>query len=149
MKSTPACSSASLSVQLFSHSPQHRGRIPQCSGWVQAAYLVFVHVEVRVCHVCCARVLRRLETQVVDDSSCARSRAWRGCIIHRLVTVGFSCDESYADSVLSVVNVPACRRSLLREINLQVHGFAHSKLCESARLFQLGLHRLFRFRVGS
>ena len=54
---------------------------------------------------------------------CARSRAWRECIIHRLVTLGFSCDESCADSVLSVVNVPAGRRSLLHEINLQVHGF--------------------------
>ena len=56
-----ACSSASPPGQLFSQSPQHRGRIAQCSllfqpfSWrVHVAFFVFIHVEVRVCRVCCA-----------------------------------------------------------------------------------------------
>ena len=34
-----------------------------------------VHVEGRIGHFCCGGVIRLLEAQVVDDSSCARSRA--------------------------------------------------------------------------
>ena len=84
-------------------------------------------MEVRVFHVCCERVIRILETQVVDDSSCAQSRAWRERIIHRLVTLEFSCDESCSDSVLPVVRVPTCHHSLLPEIILQVHSFVQCK----------------------
>ena len=42
-------------------------------------------------------------------------------------------------SVLSVVSVPTCFRSLLPESNMQVHSFVHSKLCKSVKHFQLNL----------
>ena len=47
----------------------------QFSRWVLVTFFVLVHVERRIGHFCCGGVIRLLEAQVVDDSSCARSLA--------------------------------------------------------------------------
>ena len=103
------------------------------SRWVRVTFFILVHVQVRVGHVGCECVIRLLETQAVP----ARSRAWREHIMHCFVTLKFSCDESCSDSVLSMVQIPACRHSLLPESNVQVHGLVHSKFCEWSSSFSL------------
>ena len=111
----------------------------QFSRWVHVIFFVIVHVESRIGHFCCGCVVRLLEAQVVDDASCARSRAWREHIIHCFVTLEPSRDESCSDSVFSAVQIPACRHSLLPESNVQVHGLIHSQICESGRVLQFGI----------
>ena len=51
--------------------------------------------------------------------------------------VSSPCDESCSDSVLSAVQIPACRRSLLPESNVQVHGLIHSKSASRSSSFSL------------
>ena len=83
------------------------------SRWVRVTFFVLVHVEVRVGHVCCERVVRLLEAQVVHDASSARSRARRKIIVHCFVTLELPRDKTCCDSVLLVVQIPACCHSLL------------------------------------
>ena len=46
-----------------------------------------------------------------------------------------------------MVQIPACRHSLLAESCAHVHHLVHSKFCESVKFFQLGLRRLLGLRI--
>ena len=87
------------------------------------------------------------ETQIVEDASHARSRAWSGHNKHCLVTNEFCCDESCSGSVHSMVQIPTCHHSLLLENHAQIHGLVHSTLCKWIELCQLDLRRLLFVRV--
>ena len=102
------------------------------SRWVHLTLFVLVHVEVRVGHVCNECVIRLLETQEVDDASCARKDS-----IQRPVILELSRDER---ALIPFFQWSRSKRVVTRFFpgnNEQVHGLVHKNSASRSSPFRL------------